>query len=214
MVAMEGSGSSPPPSRREEVFLPLPVPRAQLAPTTEFRSTWLVSSQNAIRQRRRYDDYLAKLPDRHRETLETLVVGSWVPIDVAIAHYEACDALGFMAQEQIDIGRDVTKTLNNTLLSTALRLVTTSATLWTTLAQMNRLWERMFVGGGVQVWKLGPKECRVELLGCRLAHIPYFRAGLQGVFIGIASHLTTKVYVNEVPRLNGPTTIVYRGSWV
>ena len=61
--------------------------------------------------------------------------------------------------------------------------------------------------------ELGPKEARVEFLSCSLAKIPYFRAGLQGVLLGIGELFTKKIYVVEAPS-PAPTTMVFRGSWV
>ncbi len=201
--------------RTEEVFLPLPAPRDQLEPTTQFRTTWLVSSQNTLRERGAYERYFAHLPDEHRDALASMLVGAWAPIEVAIAHYQACDALGFTAAEQLEIGRAVTERLKGTLLTTTVRLAThAGADLWTILGAFHRLWDRMFVGGGAAVYKLGPKETRVEILGCSLASIPYFRNGLQGVLHGIGELFCQKLYVSEVTRASSESTIVYRGSWV
>jgi hypothetical protein len=202
----------------EEVFLPLHVPRSQLALTTQFRSTWVVSSQNTLRDRGHYRRYLELLPEQHRDALSMMIVGGWVPMDVATAHYGACEALDLPASERLAIGRAVTKHLNQTLLSTAVRLASQSgATLWTPLSHFYRLWNRMFVGGGVTVVKLGPKEARIEMLGCTLAHIPYFRSGLQGVLLGIGELFSQRVYAREVPRVGNATpatTVIFRGSWV
>ena len=202
----------------EEVFLPLHVPRSQLTPTTQFRSTWVVSSQNTLRDRGHYHRYLELLPEAHREALSMMIVGGWVPMDVATAHYGACEALDLPSSERLEIGRAVTKHLNQTLLSTAVRLASHSgATLWTPLSHFYRLWNRMFVGGGVTVFKLGPKEARIEVLGCTLAHIPYFRTGLQGVLLGIGELFSQRLFVREVTRVGSATpstSIIFRGSWV
>jgi len=199
----------------EEVFLPLHVPRNQLVPTSQFRSTWVVSSQNTLRDRGHYHRYLELLPAEHREALSMMIVGGWVPIDVAEAHYGTCEALDLPSSERLAIGRAVTKHLNQTLLSTAVRLATHSgATVWTPLSHFYRLWNRMFVGGGVTVLKLGPKEARIEVLDCTLAHIPYFRTGLQGVLLGVGELFASRLYVREVPRVGSATTIHFRASWV
>jgi hypothetical protein len=199
----------------EEVFVPMHVPRAELKATSQFRSTWIVSSQNTLRHRGHYDRYLALLPKVHAETLSMLMVGAWVPIEVADAHYRACEALDLPQHERVEIGKAVSKHLDNTLLSVAVRLATQSgATVWTPLSQFYRLWNRMFVGGGIVVYKLGPKEARIEVHACTLASIPYFRVGLQGVLLGVGELFSQRVYVREVPRVASPTTVVFRSSWV
>jgi hypothetical protein len=198
-----------------EVFLPLPAPRNKLAPTSQFRSTWIVSSQNALKQRGLFDRYLDLLPPNHRDTLAVAIVGGWMPIEVAVAHYRACEELALPAGDQLEIGRAVSRYLDNTLLSTAVRLARTSgATMWTPLSQLHRLWDRMFVGGGVCVYKVGPKEARIEFHECTLAPIGYFRTGLRGVLLGVGEHFSQRLYVNEIPRVSSGTSVVFRGSWV
>jgi hypothetical protein len=116
--------------------------------------------------------------------------------------------------EQLDIGREVSHHLERTLLGTAVRVARqTGVTMWTPLGQLHRLWDRMFIGGGVAVYKLGPKEARIELVGCTLAPIPYFRTGLRGVLLGVGSVFTDKLYINEL-RSPHADAIVLRGSWV
>lgn len=208
----------PPSSRREieeEVFLPLPMPRRLIEPTSKFKSTWIVSSQNAIRARGLFDRYLAAIPAEHKEALELAIVGSWLPIEVAIAHYQACDQLELSAADQLELGRNVSKQLERTLLGTAVRVARQAGvSVWTPLSQLHRLWDRMFIGGGAAVYKVGPKEARIEVVSCSLAHISYFRTGLRGVLLGIGSVFTQKLYVNEVPSRSTPDSIVFRGSWV
>ena len=174
-----------------------------------------MSSQNTLRTCGHYERYLSLLPAEHRETLSMMIVGGWVPIDVAVAHYQTCEALDLPSEERVAIGKAVSKHLDNTLLSAAVRLATQSgATVWTPLSQFYRLWNRMFVGGGIIVYKLGPKEARIEILSCTLASIPYFRVGLQGVLLGIGEMFSQRLYVREVPRVPSPTSIIFRASWV
>lgn len=195
--------------------MPLPAPRSRLAPTSQFRSTWVVSSQNALKHRGLFDRYLALVPAAHRDALAVAIVGGWLPIEIAKAHYQACEDLALPAGEQLEIGRAVSRYLDNTLLATAVRVArNTGTTMWTPLGQLHRLWDRMFVGGGVAVYKVGPKEARVEFHECTLAPIGYFRTGLRGVLLGVGEHFSQKIYVNEIPRVSSGTSIVFRGSWV
>jgi hypothetical protein len=198
----------------EELFLPLPVPRERLAPTTQFRSTWLVSSLDTLNTFGLLDRYWATLPKEHEPAMRGLISGTWSPIELAVAHYETCDRLGLTPGEQLQIARDVTSRVQSNVLSFATGLARgAGATPWTALSHLQRLWDRMFVGGGTTVFKLGPKEARAEMLRCSLAHVGYFRAGLRGVILGIGEMFARTIYVNEVPSRERET-IVFRGSWV
>jgi hypothetical protein len=81
------------------------------------------------------------------------------------------------------------------------------------LAQFQRLFERIFKGGGTRVVKYGPKEARIDIVGLPLAAFPCFRAGFQGMIKSGGELFCTRAYVSEVPRFCTATTIGYRCAW-
>ena len=198
----------------EEVLIALDVPRHQVPLTTKFRSTWLVASQSTLRNCGFFDRYAQLLPEAHREVLLTTVVGTWVPIDAALAHYRACEGLALSSAEQYEIGRILSGPMNNTLLGLAGHVAREAgATPWLPLSQVRRIWERLWVGGAIVVYKEGPKQARIEMVACELARVPYFRAGLRGVLAAVGEKFCKKLYIKEVPTRD-PTAIVFRASWV
>jgi len=198
----------------EETVVALDVPRNRVPPTTKFRSTWIVASQNALRDCGFFDRYAKLLGETHRETLLTTVVGTWLPVNMAIAHYTACDALGLSEGEIKTIGKILTRHLNNAFVSVAGRFAReVGATPWLPLSHARRVWDRMCMGGAIAVYKEGPKEARVEVLGCTLGHIPYFRDGLRDLGSSLGALFCDVMYVKHVPILSQPTNIVYRASW-
>jgi hypothetical protein len=200
---------------REEDFLPFPAPtKAQVPLATQFRSTWLTSSLRALREHRRFDEYMALLPPHHRPAVTDSVAGVWLPIEVAMAHYDACDALHFSPAELFAIGREVHTTAQASVLGTLTKLaVGAGATPWTAMGQYQRLWDRVWVGGGVGVFKLGPKEARVEIVGWPCSRYTYIRHAMRGVMAGMLELFCTKAYVSEVPRLCTSTTLAFRCAW-
>jgi len=133
---------------------------------------------------------------------------------VAIDHYTAVNALGLSYAESAQAGAVVGEKIQATLLGTVARLARTSGvTPWTVLAQFQRLFERIFKGGGTRIVKLGPKEARIDVSGLRLAAFPCFRAGFQGMIKSGGELFCTRAYVSEVPRLCTSTTIGYRCAW-
>jgi hypothetical protein len=181
---------------------------------TEFRSTWLSASLRSLRERELFDSYLASIPDRHRDAVQGTVVGVWLPVEVAVAHYRACDALGLPQNEIFAIGCEVTRRVHGTLLSTAVRLVTEAGvTPWTIFAQLNRIWARIWVGGAICVLKVGPKEARLEIVGWPCSASPYTRVAMRGVLTAMSDMFCSKTYVSELPRLCTSTTLGYRIAW-
>jgi hypothetical protein len=202
-------------TEREEVFLPFPRPRATIADATRFRSTWLTASQAALRERGHGDAYVLHLDAAHKDALLTVVPGIWVPMDLARAHYTACDALALSTEELIDVGMGATRRVNATALSLAVRLAKGSGvTPWTILAQVQRLWDRTSDGGGIAVYKLGPKEARVEVVGYPLAYLRYNRITFRGIVGAVIELFCQKAYVREVPKLCDRRSLGFVLSWV
>lgn len=199
----------------EEAIVPLRFPRHRVPPVSRFRSTWLTSSLRALRSRGRYEEYLARLPPHHRELVQTAIAGLWLPIDVAVVHYEACQSLGFTPSEQFDIGREVTRFALNTSYSVALRMAREAGvTPWSCFALQGKLWEQVWSGGAVGVFKVGPKEARVELHGWPCAKVPYCRNALRGLLVGQTELFSTKAYAREIPTMCVESSLGFRVSWV
>lgn len=181
-----------------EVVLPFPVARAKIPTTMNWRSTWVVSSIQSLKARGHFDKYSKLLGTTHRDAILLAVAGMWLPIAVARAHYEACDALGLPRSEQVEMGLAVGERAQGTLLRTATRVVTGSGvTPWTVVPQLQRLWERGADGGGTSVLKVGPKEAIVETIGCELFDVPYFRHAYAGVILGIVKLLCKRAYAHD-----------------
>jgi hypothetical protein len=196
-----------------EIVVPFPVPRAQIAKATAYRSTWVLSSLGALKTQRYYDRYLEALPRAHHEDIFSLVAGIWVPISLARVHYEACDRLKLSVSEQIALGRAVGDRAQGTILSTGVRMAKAAGvTPWTVIPQYPRFWQRGVEGGALAVYKLGPKEARIEIVGCELFSIGYFRAAFRGVLQGMADLFCRTSFIHDVPtRVADDAT--YRFQW-
>jgi hypothetical protein len=200
--------------RQEEAFVPFPLPRARIPPVTEFRSAWLRSSIRSLREHELLDRYLTLLPPQHHATILESALGVWLPGEVSIAHYTACEELGLDAQTQIAIGAEVAQRVHGTILSIGVKLAQEAGvTPWTVLAQFGRLWSHIWVGGAVAVFKLGPKEARLELVGWPCAKFTYCKNGITGVTQGLIQLFCRKAYLREIPRLCTPTGLGYRVAW-
>jgi hypothetical protein len=203
-------------SQNEEQLIPFPGggSRTSVPAVTHFRSTWLSSSLRSLKTRDLLTPYLAHLPPRHHEAVLNAVVGVWLPIEVCVAHYAACDALQLPSGEIIAIGREATTQVHGTVLATFVRLAKgAGATPWTVLGRLQDLWIRIWMGGGVCVTKLGPKEARIELGGWPLAESNYCRIAMRGVIPALTDLFCTKSYATEITPLTSRTTLGYCLSW-
>jgi hypothetical protein len=202
------------PPREDEIFLPFPTARAVVPDATHFRSTWLSSSLQAIRALGHLDRYLELLPRHFHDSVLGTVAGMWLPIEVAIAHYRALDQLGLPRHGANAIGLEVTRKVHGTSLKLAVRLAQQAGvTPWTIFSQMHRLWDRVWVGGGLAVYKVGPKEAVVEAIRWRVAEIPYVRYTMPAVTLGIVEMFCQKAFVHDVPELASHSSLGMRVQW-
>jgi hypothetical protein len=200
---------------REEVRVPLRTNGGRVPLVTHARSTLIAGSVLGLRGRGLLDRYLLHLPKEMHDVIMQSVAGDWVPLEVAVAHYRAADALGLSADEQFELGRTAADRVQNSLLGTLARVTKgAGVTPWVGLDYFQRLWDRMLQGGSGAVYALGPKEARAEVHG--LPHLPeiaYFRNGWRGMFAGSCALFCNKVYVTEVRKLTTPTTLGFRVAW-
>jgi hypothetical protein len=203
-----------PPPPEPEAILAFPAPRGEIPEVTRYRSTWIVSSLQSLRERGHFERYDARLA-RHREAILDCVAAMWLPLDIAVAHYAACDELRLPVDEQVAMGRAVGARAQGSLLATAAKASRTAGvTPWTILPQFDRLWRRGADGGGVEVTKVGPKEARVVLVGCALFDIEYFRNAFRGVLLGIGAMFCESPYVNDVAHRRMPGEAIFQLQWV
>lgn len=197
----------------EDCLIALPSP---LVPVTEVRSTLLQSSLNALRERGHYEQYIQLLDRSARDVILSTLAPVWLPVATAMKHYEACDALNLTSAELLQVGEDVGSRIQGTFLATVVKKARTfGLTPWVLLAQFHRLWERLMLGGGVCLYKVGPKDVRMEARMLPLARFAYFRAAFCGVIAsGVKLGAGRAVTVRFADMGSFEQRLVFRGSWV
>jgi hypothetical protein len=162
-----------------EVLIALP---SAVSAVTSVRSTLIQSSLNTLRKRGHFERYLKLVSPVHKAALLESLAPEWLPLEVAVAHYTACDALELTSGELLEIGEDVGERIQGTFIGTLVRKArTVGLTPWVPLGQFQRLWERLMMGGGVSLTRTGPKDCSVDVRQLELCQYNYFRAAFCGV---------------------------------
>ncbi len=197
-----------------DVIVPFPRPVPEIPQVTECRGSLIASSLRALEAEGHLPRYFALLPAEHHETIKCLIAGQWLPLSLAITHYEACDRLDLTVDQQVKLGMAVADRLRRTFLATILKLGHHSVVSpWIGLAHFGRLYDRLFMGGGTQVTKVGPKDARIEMVGSPLARIGYYRNAYRGVIRGGCELFCSTAYVTLIPKLCSDTTLGYRAAW-
>ena len=197
-----------------EVHLALPAAREALEPAAHWRSTWVVSSLQTLKERGHFERYRALLPASHHADILMAVAGVWLPMSIARVHYETCGALGLSLAEQLEMGRLAGARAQGTVLRTAVALASAGGvTPWAAFSHMQRLWERGADGGGAAVYKIGPSEALLETVGCELFDVPYFRAAFGSTAQGVVNMFCSKSYVHDLTPAAARGECLLRFQW-
>jgi hypothetical protein len=209
----------------ENVARPYPVTSAgvetvlafpkRVDPLANVRSTILIASLNNIKSAGHYDTYIRHLPGEHRRELLEQVVGTWTPVEAALAHYTACDALGLSEHTATAFGRQTVERIGTSLVGTGIRMAKQAgATPWTFCPHVQRFWARGYDGGGIAVYKLGPKDARFDLIQFSLCASAFYRSALGGWLGGLLQLFCTTLYLHEMRAPRGRDSASYRAQWV
>jgi hypothetical protein len=210
---MMNSSSLTPEPRADEVA-PFTWPKGETPMATQFRSAWLTSSLRVLRRRKLAARYFDALSDDHHDDVREATLNGWLSIDVAMAHYAACDALGLPEDEQMSIGHEVAMHAHRKSHALALRKAGQAAiTPWTAFALQRRLWLRFWRGGDIATFKDGPNNARIEIVGWPCSRFPYVRQAMRGVLLGQTTLLCASANIELIDSLCTPTTLGYRATW-
>jgi hypothetical protein len=184
---------------------------------THIRGIVLTKSIENLTRAGLLDRYLRELDPQLHEPMRFVIAASWVPIDLGRAHYDACDRMRLGDRTTEELGELMAASMGGTLFASLLRATRNAGmeSLWTVLKQNDRLWDRMYQGGGVTVIKLGPKDLVLENHGISLAESRHFRAAYRAYWVALGRLFAKAAYVKIVaPREPHPHRIAMAGSWV
>ena len=161
---------------------------------TQVRGSLIASSLETIRQLGFYDRYIVHLPAQYHDAVLYVLAASWVPIDVAMAHYAACDEMQLTEAELAEIGGHVSRRIMGTFLATLVRAATSMVSPGVPLRHYPRLWDRLLLGGGCSVSMKGDKDARIESRGVPMFRFRYFRIAYAGLIRGAATVFRLNVH--------------------
>ncbi len=197
-----------------EVFLPFEAHGRVTHGATHVRSTLIVSSIQTLRTHGMFDAYLANLDATHRDALLSLIAGAWAPIELGLAHYRAAQRLGLDTSTIESIGAEVGERVNKSALAVVVKMSRQAGvTPWTALGRAHRLRELTWRGSDLAIWKLGPKDARLDWVGIPYAAVPYYVTSYGGFLRALLQLFCTKAYTRLVPEHSSPVSVSYRISW-
>jgi hypothetical protein len=204
------------PPFHEELLVPFPPTLADEPMMTHARGTLILASRKSLERRGWFERYKAHLPSQHELTIASSTASTWLPVDVALAHYRACEALGLSEDEQLALGAAVVHALQKTFLGSVVRTASkgTGLSPLPALQKFFHLYARSFKGGGSRMVRIGPKDVRAEFVGNQAAAIRYFRVAYRGFITAGCETFAQRVVTAELGAYASPTSVAYRIAWV
>jgi hypothetical protein len=185
--------------------------------TRHVRGSLIASSLHTLRELGHFEHYLTHLPEKYREPVLFGLASSWLPLEVAEAHYQACDDLRLDDGSIIQIGEAVARRIMGTFLGTLLRTgrgFGAAPTPWLALGQYHRICERILDGGKYMVIERGPKDATVQTRGVPLFRSRYFRTATLGMFRGGVGMFAKSCFAKELPERSSHDSLSVSLRWV
>jgi hypothetical protein len=193
--AGEPAGGEQSSAEAREIVIPFAT--AVVPPLSAVRNVLIQASFAELKAYGHYERY-AKLiaSDALEQLLALAIAPSWIPIRLALAHYEACERLQLSESQFSALGKSVGDRLQEVvLISSAKKAEPKGYDLWQGVGALHRMWPRVYQGGGVQVVKIGPKAMLYEARGFSLNRFDYYRQGhvsaLHATHSALGAHVTS-----------------------
>jgi len=181
------------------------------------RGALIASSLQTLREAGLFDRYVSHLPAQYHEPVLYGLASSWMPLEIAEAHYKACDDMQLDDSQLIAMGEAVSKRIMGTFLGTLLRTGRTfgaAPTPWLVLCQYHRICERILDGGKFMVIEVGPKDAIVQTRGLPLFRFRYFRTATLGMFRGGVNVFAKSCFAKELPERSSRENLTVSLRWV
>jgi hypothetical protein len=179
------------------------------------RGSLVVSSLQTLRELNLYTRYIAHLPAAMHDAVLYALASSWLPCDVALAHYGACNAMELGEHELKAVGEHVARRILGTFLGTLLRgsrLFGANMRPIVALENYPRLWDRLLQGGGCTTRQTGPKDATIDSWGVPMFRYPYFRLAYQSLIRGAGLMFGNTMHIRALRSTDTSLTIAL--SWV
>jgi hypothetical protein len=183
---------------------------------TDIRGVLIQSRLKQLREHELFDDYAARLPAQHKDSLLNALASSWVPVGVGVAHFEALDSMQLSEAQLTRMAEPLGVGMVESLFASVVRAVRAAGAeygIWIGLKAADRVFGRMYQGGACRVSQVGPKDATVEIRGVPYARSRCFRISHCGFMRGIFAVTTKACIVKPMPQQQSDGLTVSL-SWV
>lgn len=207
------SCSSIPSTRPLELILDLPSTLSSVPPVSAVRGTIILASTRALRELELFEQYRIHLLETSATAVLGVTAGEWVSLEVATAHYRACEELQLTPSLQLEVGFRAGKRALGTMLGTAMRLSRfAGATPWTIVQGADRIWNRAYEGGALRIYRAGETEALVEVhKNSLMTNLEFCRNSFRGFCVALYELVSERMSCRVLNVT--PQEVQYRVVW-
>ena len=183
-----------------------------IQPVSSARNVLIQSSIAKLRDHGYYDRYATHVDPAALAEIMSNVGPSWLSIELADAHYAACDALDLTIDQIDDLGQGAGQRVRETSIVVATPKERSAPfDVWGTIGVLHRSWRRIYQGGSVQITKLDDTEQLLEFRGFTLNRHRYFRYANAAAVKGAHESVGVRVKSARIVRYDPATheTVVH-----
>lgn len=197
----------------EPIFTPATT-RTATPPVDAVRGFVFSSGRKWFMEQGLMDRYVELLPPGVRERAFTITALEWIPLDEAMACYDACDAMELPASDQREVGRVVSSANNGALIETLARLAGgLGVSPWVALKDLNKVWLRSNRGGAVAVFKATERSARIEIWKVPMASSGFFCTSMCGAIESGIRLFRKSASVSEVRDERTSDSLTLTATW-
>jgi hypothetical protein len=197
----------------EPIFTPATT-RATTPAVDAVRGFVFSSGRRWFQEHGLMDRYVELLPAPVKDRAFTITALEWLPLEVAMSCYDACDALDLTASDQREIGRVVSSANNGPLIETIARLAGgLGVSPWVALKDLHKVWLRSNRGGAVAVYKATERSARIEMWRVPMAASSFFCTSMCGAVEGGIRLFRKSATVSEVREERTADGLTLTATW-
>jgi hypothetical protein len=127
-----------------------------------------------------HDRYCAEIDPATLAQINELIGPGWMPLALALQHYEACERLQLNDKLILQAGMRAGEKMGGALLVAGAQSAAADGSPWAVLGRFSRMGRRIYEGGTTQYVKLGARALLIEHLRNPLYALHYYRVAHGG----------------------------------
>jgi hypothetical protein len=191
---------------------------AQSPTVTHVRGSLLITVMQLLKEMGEWDSFLRQLSKEHHDTVHYSLAASWIDVTQFGACIDALDRVFVTEAQQAQLGQvlgtKIVHSLFGSLLS-SIKPVGAESGIMLVMKHGERMYSRVYQGGGLIVTQVGPKDLHHELHGLPFASARCFQvmhaAFMRGMFLTLARMCVVR---KAAARSGQPQAVALSISWV